>query len=111
MRPAAMVERIVAYGSGFNPLGRPAPHELARLATAMNAAGRDMRELELVGGTRAVFPGRDGVADLGRALDAIPPQVAEGFTTFCIKPSQFTDDPGDVSRLCHEIIRRVDKII
>jgi probable F420-dependent oxidoreductase len=106
-----MIERIVAYGSGFNPLGRPAPQELARLAAAMNAAGRDMRELELVGGTRAVFPDRDGVADLGLALDAIAPQAAEGFTTFCIKPSQFTDDPGDVGRLCREIIRRVDKII
>ena len=76
----------------------------------MNAAGRDIRELELVGGTRAEFPGRDSVADLGRALEAIPPQAAEGFTTFCIKPSQFTDDPSDVGRLCREIIRRVDKI-
>jgi hypothetical protein len=105
-----MVERIVAYGSGFNPLGRPAPQELAGLAAAMNAAGRDMRELELVGGTRAVFPGRHGVADLGRALEAIPAQVAEGFTTFCVKPSQFTDDPRDVGRLCREIIRRVAKV-
>jgi probable F420-dependent oxidoreductase len=105
-----MVERIVAYGSGFNPLGRPEPQELARLAAAMNAAGRDMRELELVGGTRAVFPGRDAVADLGRALEAIPAQAADGFTTFCVKPSQFTDDPRDVGRLCREIIRRVGKI-
>jgi hypothetical protein len=106
-----MMERIVKYGDGFNPLGRPAPGEMRRLAAAMRAAGRDLAGLELVGGTRAVFPGDDGVADLGQALAAIPPQVAEGFTTFCVKPSQFTDDPRDVGRLCREIMRRVDGML
>jgi len=47
------------------------------------------------------------VADLGQALAAIGPQVQAGFTTFCIKPSQFTDDPAEVGPLCREIIRRV----
>ena len=103
-----MLARIVAYGDGFNPLGRPAPAELAALMAAMRAAGRDPASLELVGGTRAVFDGPDSVADLGRALAVIGPQAAAGFTTFCIKPSQFTDDPADVGRLCREIIRRVD---
>jgi hypothetical protein len=51
------------------------------------------------------------VADLGQALAVIPPQAAAGFTTFCIKPSQFTDDPGDVGRLCREIMRRVDGML
>jgi hypothetical protein len=63
--------------------------------------------MELVGGTRAVFGGPDSVADLGQALATIPPQAEAGFTTFCIKPSQFTDDPEDVGRLCQEIVRRV----
>jgi probable F420-dependent oxidoreductase len=103
-----MLARIVAYGDGFNPLGRPAPAELATLADAMRAAGRDPASLELVGGTRAVFDTPDGVADLGQALAGIGPQAEAGFTTFCIKPSQFTDDPDDVGRLCREIIRRVD---
>jgi probable F420-dependent oxidoreductase len=103
-----MLERIVAYGSGFNPLGRPAADDLRRLREAMLAAGRDPRELELVGGTRAAFPDPHGVADLGRALEVIPPQARAGFTTFCIKPSQFTDDPRGVGRLCREVIRRVD---
>ena len=102
-----MLARIVAYGDGFNPLGRPAPAELAALKAAMRAAGRDPASLELVGGTRAVFDGPDTVADLGQALSVIGPQAAAGFTTFCIKPSQFTDDPADVGRLCREIIRRV----
>jgi len=106
-----MLRRIVGYGSGFNPLGRPAPEDMRRLAGAMAAAGREMRELELVGGTRAVFPDLHGVADLGRALEAIGPQAAAGFTTFCIKPSQFTDDPAEVGPLCREIIRRVDGML
>ena len=46
----------------------------------------------------------------GRALEAIPPEAAAGFTTFCVKPSQFTDDPRDVGRLCQDIIRRVDNL-
>jgi hypothetical protein len=73
----------------------------------MRAAGRDMRTLELVGGTRATFGGPDSVADLGQALATIPPQADAGFTTFCVKPSQFTDDPDGVGPLCREIIRRV----
>jgi probable F420-dependent oxidoreductase len=102
-----MTERIVRYGDGFNPLGRPGAGDMQRLRTAMEAAGRDMAGLELVGGTRAVFPDDHAVADLGQALALIPAQQAEGFTTFCIKPSQFTDDPDDVGRLCREIVRRV----
>ena len=106
-----MLERIVAYGDGFNPLGRPTPEEMARLSAAMHAAGRDMRSLELVGGTRATFDGPGTVADLGQALEAIPEQAAAGFITFCIKPSQFTDDPAGVGELCQEIIRRVDGML
>ena len=106
-----MLERIVAYGDGFNPLGRPAPEEMTALAAALREAGRDPAGLELVGGTRAVFPGPDSVADLGQALSTIPPQAEAGFTTFCVKPSQFTDDPADVGRLCREIIRRVDGLL
>jgi probable F420-dependent oxidoreductase len=106
-----MLARIVSYGDGFNPLGRPVPAELATLTAAMRAAGRDPASLELVGGTRAVFDGPDSVADLGQALATIGPQAAAGFTTFCIKPSQFTDDPADVGRLCREIIRRVQGML
>jgi probable F420-dependent oxidoreductase len=106
-----LLDRIVAYGDGFNPLGRPAPGDLARLHAARRAAGRDPGELELVGGTRAVFDGPGAVADLGRALATIGPQVAEGFRTFCVKPSQFTDDPDGVGRLCREIMRRVEALV
>ena len=106
-----MTERIVRYADGFNPLGRPSAEEMDRLDGALRAAGRDPLGLELVGGTRAVFPDDRSVADLGQALATIPPQVAAGFTTFCIKPSQFTDDPRGVGRLCRDIIRRVDGML
>lgn len=104
-----MTERIVRYGAGFNPLGRPSSDQLQRLRDALHAAGREPGSLELVGGTRAVFPDPNRPADLGQALDVIPPQIEQGFTTFCIKPSQFTDDPDDVARLCREIIARVSR--
>jgi hypothetical protein len=58
-----------------------------------------------------VFGGPDAVADLGQALATIPPQAAAGFTTFCVKPSQFTDDPAAVGPLCREIMRRVDAML
>jgi hypothetical protein len=72
---------------------------------------RDPAALELVGGARAVFPDGGGVADLGQALSAIPPQAAAGFTTFCIKPSQFTDDPAGVGALCRDIVRRTQDLL
>ena len=106
-----MTERIVRYADGFNPLGRPSAGQMRRLDGALRAAGRDLAGLELVGGTRAVFGDDHGVADLAQALDTIPPQVAAGFTTFCIKPSQFTDDPRGLGRLCRDIIRRVDGML
>jgi probable F420-dependent oxidoreductase len=105
-----MTERIVRYGDGFNPLGRPSAAELDTLRTAMRAVGRDPDSLELVGGTRATFPDDHSTADLAQALAGIGPQLEAGFTTFCIKPSQFTDDPADVRRLCAEIIRRVSQL-
>ncbi|MEU7161502.1 TIGR03619 family F420-dependent LLM class oxidoreductase [Streptomyces chrestomyceticus] len=106
----AVLRRLVTYGHGFNPLGRPKPGELEKLRAAMAEAGRDLSELEMVGGTRAVFPDRTSVADLGRALEAVPEQMEEGFTTFCIKPSQFTDDPAGVGEFCREVMRRVERL-
>jgi probable F420-dependent oxidoreductase len=105
-----MTERIVRYGDGFNPLGRPAEAEMTRLWQAMQAAGRARESLELVGGTRAEFPDSRSTADLGRALASIPAQIKAGFSTFCIKPSQFTDEPADVGRLCRDIMSRVSRL-
>ena len=102
-----LVDRLVHYGSGFNPLGRPAPDAIVRLRDAFAEAGRDPDELELVGGTRGTFLGADDVADLDRALATVPEQVAEGYGTICVKPSQFTDDLAAVPELCRAIVERV----
>jgi alkanesulfonate monooxygenase SsuD/methylene tetrahydromethanopterin reductase-like flavin-dependent oxidoreductase (luciferase family) len=104
-----LLHRLVRYGRGWNPLGPPAPGELDTLRAALRDAGRDPDELELVGGTRAVFPDATSVADLHRAMDVIPEQMARGFTTFCVKPSQFTDDPDGVAALCRRVMRRAEQ--
>ena len=106
----ALIRRIVRYGHGFNPLGRPKPGELELLAQAMKDAGRDISELEMVGGTRVVFPDNDSVASLDQALAVIPEQMEQGFGTFCVKPSQFTDDPDDVAGFCRRVMARVSTL-
>jgi probable F420-dependent oxidoreductase len=101
-----LVRRLVRYGSGFNPLGQPDDAGLARIAAAMTAAGRSPAELEYVGGTRGTFTGPDEVADLDEALAQIPAQLARGFTTICVKPSQFTDDAAGIGGFCQELVAK-----
>jgi probable F420-dependent oxidoreductase len=98
-----VVDRIVRYGSGFNPLGQPDDAALGRLEAALIAAGRSPAEIEYVGGTRGAFPGPDRVADLDEALSAVPALIARGFTTICVKPSQFTDDAADLAGFCRRL--------
>jgi probable F420-dependent oxidoreductase len=99
-----LLRRLVAHGHGFNPLGRPSDDDLDRLATAMAEAGRDAAGLELVGGTRGAFPDATHPAPLDPALDQIPEQMARGFGTICVKPSQFTDDRAEVPGLLRRIV-------
>jgi probable F420-dependent oxidoreductase len=106
-----LLDRLVRYGHGFHPLGRPSPEELARLRTAMAGAGRDATGLEMIGGTRPTFPDDHSCAPLGPALESIPEQLALGFTTFCVKPSQFIDDPDRVGAFCREVIKRTDALL
>jgi probable F420-dependent oxidoreductase len=106
-----LLRRIVEHGRGFNPLGSPKPGDVERIEEAMAEAGRDIRELEMIGGTRGAFTDTTSVADLEQALASIPAQVARGFTSICIKPSQFTDDPAEVGPLCREIVARVSALV
>ena len=69
----------------------------------MAAAGRRPDELEYVGGTRGVFGGPDEVADLDQALAAVPAQLARGFATICVKPSQFTDEAAGIGAFCRSL--------
>ena len=107
----ALLRRLVRYGHGFNPLGRPQAGELELLQTAMSAAGRDPHELEMVGGIRGTFPAHDAVADLSQALESIPDQWEQGFTTICVKPSMFIEDPRDLPRFCRRVVREAARLV
>lgn len=102
-----LLSRIVNYGAGFHPLEIPTMSSMQQLHDNLAKAGRKIADLELVGGTPAQFPDDHSVADLDRALEAIPFQLAYGFSTFCIKPSQFIDDPEEVGTFCKEVMRKV----
>lgn len=73
-------------------------------------AGRSPGELEYVGGTRGVFAGPHGVADLDQALATVPDQLARGFTTLCVKPSQFTDDTARIGAFCRELVAKTSAL-
>ena len=72
----------------------------------MAGAGRDIAELEMIGGIRGRFADETSVADLGEAAEAIPAQLAAGYTSICFKPSMFTDDIEQVGPLCRELVER-----
>jgi len=105
-----IIRRLVQYGHGLHPFGQPTSDELAPLHDALVAAGRDPAELEVVGGIRARFPDDDQPGDLDEAAEAIGPQLAAGYTTFCFKPSMFTDDPSEVPALCRRLVARVEAL-
>lgn len=104
----ALLRRLVRFGHGFHPLGVPTAADFAALDAGLAATGRRRADLELVGGTRAVFPDDRSCADLGQAMAAIPEQVEQGFTTFCLKPSQFVDDGAQIGAFCRDVIRRAE---
>ena len=105
-----LLRRIVRYAHGFHPLGQPSDADLALLRDGLAAAGRDLAELELVGGMRAVFPDDSSPSPLEPALASLPAQLERGFTTFCIKPSQFVDDLALYPAWCREVVERVGEV-
>jgi probable F420-dependent oxidoreductase len=102
-----IIRRLVAYGQGFHPFGQPTRAELEPLRAALADAGRDLAELELVGGIRPRFPDDNSPADIDEAAESIPSQLASGYTTICFKPSQYTDDVAAVGPLCRRLADRV----
>jgi probable F420-dependent oxidoreductase len=103
-----VLERLVRYGHGFHPFGAPTAEDLERLRAALTAAGRDPAGIEMVGGTRATFPDDDSCADLGAAMAPIAEQIEQGFTTFCVKPSQFIDSVDELPGFLREVMRRAE---
>lgn len=102
-----VVERLIAYGSGFHPVGRVDAEDIDRLRELLRNAGRSTADFEMVGGTRVEFPSDDACAPLPQALQEIPRQLELGFTTFCIKPSIFIDDRAAHRAFCDEVVSRV----
>jgi len=105
-----LLRRIVRYAHGFHPLGQPSDSDMALLREGLAAAGRDISELELVGGMRAVFPDDHSPSPLAPAIASMPAQQARGFTTFCIKPSQFIDETALYPAWCREVVERVGEL-
>jgi probable F420-dependent oxidoreductase len=105
-----VIQRIVRYGSGFNPLGQPDDAGMARLRQALMSAGRNPACIEYVGGIRGTFAAPDQVADLDQALAAIPAMMARGFTTICVKPSQFIDEAARLGDFCRELAAKTAKL-
>ena len=103
-----LLRRLVRHGHGFHPVGQWTAEDLDKLGAGLAEAGRDIADLECVGGTRAVFPDDESVADLGRAMDPIREQIEAGFTTFCVKPSQFIDDVAELPAFCRDVVRRAE---
>ena len=95
-----LLQRLVRYGHGFHPLGRPTAEDMQQLGDAMAGAGRDIADLEMIGGTQAVFPDDRSPADLGTALASIPEQLSSASPPSGIKPNQFIDDPNGIGTFC-----------
>ena len=102
-----LLRRLVAHGSGFHPFGSPSRADLEALEAELRRAGRSPDDLEMIGGTRATFDGPDDIADLDESMASFDEQVAQGYTTFCMKPSQHTDDVADVESLCERLVDRL----
>jgi probable F420-dependent oxidoreductase len=105
-----LLRRIVRYAHGFHPLGRPSDEDLDVLRDGLAGAGRSLDELELVGGVRPVFPDDASPSPLEPALEQLPDLLARGFTTVCIKPSQYLDDATRFPAWCAEVIERVEEV-
>ena len=103
----ALIRRMAAYGSGFNPLGRISDEGLARSPTVCGPPAATRPSSRWSAGLRGAFPDDESTADLAEAVeDAVPRQLARGFTSFCFKPNQFIDDVDDWGELCREAVAR-----
>ena len=109
MHPA-LVRRIARHGKGLNPFGALTDDDLALLAQGMRDEGRDLSELELVGGIRGTFRTTDDIADLDEALASLPAQLARGFSTICFKPAMFASSVADLPRFYDELSEKVHAI-
>ena len=84
----------------------------ARLAEAMQSAGRDPAQLETSGLVFPIFEDSSSCADLARSIEAsVPALIAAGVDSITIKPSQFIDDPAQMPAFLRETDRRVAALV
>lgn len=100
----ALMRRLLEFGSGFHPFGSPSSRDLDFLAQSLSKVGRRLSDIELVGGIRATFPDSRSAANLEEAMASIPPQMEQGFTTFCVKPNQFVNHPEEIPEFCDHLV-------
>ena len=104
-----IIRRLVEHGHGFHPFGQPSAEDMKPIASALNAAGRSMTDIEIVGGLRPTFTDSHSPADLAQALQSVPWQLEQGYTSICFNPSQYVHDIADVPALCREVVKRVNE--
>lgn len=110
-RLPAVARRLAAHGDGYHPLGQPDADELTSLWSRVRERGGDPSRLEVIGGVRPRFPDDRSPADVGEALESVPAQAEAGYTSICVKPSQYLDDLAALPRWCEDVRRRVDALV
>ncbi|MFC5745660.1 TIGR03619 family F420-dependent LLM class oxidoreductase [Actinomadura rugatobispora] len=101
-----VIKRLARFGTGWIPWGPDAadlPTAIARLRDALADEGRDPANLQIVGhiptSTRP-----DGLLDVQRTMDAVPPLVAAGATDLRLNLRIPADDAEAAEHL-HDIVQ------
>jgi hypothetical protein len=105
-----LLNRLARYGSGFLPLGPMSESDIARIAAALRDAGRDISEIEFLGGIVGRFKDSSSCADLDAALGTLEPQLRAGLRTFVVKPSQFIQDVAHFHDFAQELVEKCNGI-
>lgn len=107
-----VVERIVKYGRGYCLISQPSAEEKAYLDGELAKVGRSSAELENVGTVYPTFRDPNKVADIEQAIeDSVMPQLDNGANVFVVKPSQFIDEPREMTSFLKRFSRAVEMAI
>jgi probable F420-dependent oxidoreductase len=105
-----MLDRLVRYGSGYMGLGPTSDADRTRMAAALRDAGRDISEIEFVGGIIGRFRDATSCANVDAALGSLASQIRAGLGTFVIKPCQFIDDVARFPEFAAEVVQKANRI-
>ncbi len=105
-----LLGRLARYGSGYLPMGPMSDGERARLVAALREVGRDLSEIEFLGGIVGRFEDSTSCANLDAALGTLVPQIRFGARAFVIKPSQFIDSVAQFREFAEEVVEKANRI-